>query len=520
MAIQVNRYIAQAGGQGSPPASPFVPAGGNEFQGLAQTGNALAAFAEKRAAAQRELDLLKATSGAQKELADLEFEIGRDPNYRQAEQTYGAKAKEIVDKYGANITDPLVKGAFDARVSGYVATQALNVRKDAWKRETDDAKGTLDEVTAQAVRGAAASRTDIEEKQHIDGAVQAINSMEAGGYLTRQEAVNKIQALRKDVEGYRVLRVVNSQFPEDALQTLLDPKQLPWLDPKTRETYIGRVQNQIEIKQRQEIAAAERAEREADRNLKRGQTSTEAGLIGRIVAGEPISEGQLAELARRQQISDDGWRMLRSELRGRGEGVDNPNVVADLTSRMVRGGEDIFADLMRERQNGNISRGTLDGLVKENQARIDRGQKEQFKTAGEREGFDFVQNYITGGKGMFELSDETKQRFALASREYLSRLRADPNAVPDDIARDVVAKYAATIKVMPQSGYYQAPTDRPSLDAAKARLKALFDGQLITPEVAARESAKLKAFEDSLPPAPPPAKPGSKPGTVQKKEGR
>jgi ribosomal protein S30 len=503
VAIKLDRYFSQPGVAGQPVA-PYVQASDNMLGGLAQTAQSVASFVEKRAAAQRQVDLLKAENGAKSDLAALEFEIEQDPDYRTAEQRYMTRAGEIARKYSEGLTDPLTKEEFGARAQSYLQTQALNVRKAAWGKEKNDAAATLDEATAQAVRQAAASRNDLEERQAIDGALRSISSMQAAGYLTPKEAQAKIQGLRQDVEGYKVLRVVNSADPQRALETLTDPSQLPWLDPKQREAYIGRVQTRLEIQQRQEIAAAEKAERDADRNLRRAQTTTEAVLIGRIAGGEQISENLLADLARKQQISDEGWRMLRGELRARGEGVDNPGVVIDLTNRLV-GGDNIHDALLRERAAGNLSRNTLSDLMKDNERRQTGERKEEWKSAEEREQFQYMSKYLGSDKLAFSFDDDTAQRLATAQREYRDRVRLGQES-PRDIANDIVAKYARTVR-QPVSTYYDEPRSRQEGAAAATLLKQKFDAGLISREVYAREMQALNAKIEALPPAPPePAK--------------
>lgn len=480
--------------------------------GLIEAGTLLIDYADKREKAQRAIELGKATNGATRELEQLQLDLENDPDYASAEARWQAGAAAIRDKYAKGFSSDPGRAEFAGHFDKLALGAEFQVKRAARKKLIADAEAVLDDSAELQSRRAANATNPLERDAAVEAFAKQLGEARDAGILDPNKAGDRLRAFRSRVAETAALRDANAD-PEAAAARLTDPGAYADLDPKRREGLIRSVQARADAVQRERIAAADRAERRADRQLRRDQAATEADIADRMQRGESFTTPQLSDLLRQQKISPEGYRFLREEPNRLAEGADNPRVVLDLQDRMIRGGSDIHLDILRARAVGNLSRVTAGQLMADNQGRLDRAGREEWKTAEERDWFNYIGQYLGQDKLMFAFDDDTAQRVANAKMEYRQRLRAPVAAgaapeTPEAVARDIVARYANRIAPLPPSSYYAEPKSQSDIIAAGDRLRALRDGGQISPATYAREMQALRARAESLPaPAPKGRKP-------------
>lgn len=476
-----------------------VGAAGAAFGGLDKLADTFGDVADRMKKTRQAAELERASSGARRELLEAEFVFGQDTDYATQPDRFKKKTDEIRAKYLEQIGDTTVRTLFSRDFDKLATTKEFAVRSDARKGEIKGFVATLDDATDSAAALAARARNDIDRKAAIDAGTLAIDRMAQFGVIDSVDAGKRKRKFLSQVDEANLLgRFNGSEDDVNAALTDLRAGKYSNLDEVAQERLVRAGQARADALARERIATDERAERLADRTLKRGQAKKEAEIIGALAKDpDAFGEKELAEMAARQEISDEGYRAVRAERMRRQEGVDNPAVVVEMQDRMIRDGEDIHGELNRQRVAGQLSSPTYGRLLAENQRRIESKDKEQFANADERRAYDYLSTKLGKDKLMLSFDDDTASRLADGRREFFER--TGRGETPQEVADDIVAKYQRARPTPPAIGYgIGAPQAVGDIVPLGNRLRALRDAGKISTFDYKREMTVLRRWQEIL----------------------
>lgn len=471
--------------------------------GLFKAASTLAAFAEKQQAARNAVELMRANTAATKELNDLADQIDQGGDFKNGVAQFEQGAAEIVKRHSASISDPLGQEKFQSHVAGLAETRRVTLRNSLFKLEADDAQSALDENLTTTAQAAAQARTPLERQQYDVQAAAAIKSMQDARYIKPTQATNLLQAYRSKIDESQA-RSLMQLDPDAADRALNDPQQFKNLDPVKRATLSDQAQRRSEARMRQDIAAQEKAERQAEKQFHDAQRANEGKLTADIIDGKPISADAIAEATRRQLITPEAARTALNLMRKPDDVPDDPKAVIDLENRLYRDGQDINREIVSG-AGTTISKATASRLLKENEDR----KKAPPMDAQQKMDFDFMGKYLGSDKLAFSFDEDTAQRLALAQREFNRRVVIGKEN-SGDVANELVARFARKVEPVPGSILGDIKT-REEVGPAAQRLQQLRQNNLITDEQLAKEAQRLRQIEETLPPPAPPKK-GAKKG--------
>lgn len=262
--------------------SPSIAAGTavDMSQGLFRAAQAAASLVEKQRAARDAVELMRANTGATKELNDLHDQIEQGGDFKNGVTTFEQGAAAIAEKYGQSVSDPVSRERFNAHVSGLAESRRVALRRSLFELEVNDAKSALDENLATLAQAAATSTSQVERQQHESAAANAIATLRDARYLKPTEAVNLMQGFRGKIDAVTAEQVIQAD-PAKAEKLLGDPRFLPNLDPLKREKLIERSAAINDRVERRKIAEEDRQERLARKKIEEQSDRIEKALIER-----------------------------------------------------------------------------------------------------------------------------------------------------------------------------------------------------------------------------------------------
>lgn len=480
---------------------------GKTIAGVAEQTNRWAGYVrQQQQEATRRAESLKATRDA----IELENSIGpvvdaitKDPDLspddkrRAFDEAYADATAEL--KY----TDPEVAVA---------AEKSRHSLRKQWAQGLDEAilKEERSKAEANLVAGLAGlAKASVADPERSIARAQAliISGAQAAGW----DAAKEEAELRKwtgMMEGNAVRRRLADPAQVEGLYAqLLDESQFPGLDPKTRTTLIGQAATQVERVQRDRIAAAERADRLAERAVKDMQ-ATNAGQLRVGIMGGEVTEQQLTTMLQERKISLKDFNQLLPALRGEIEQNDDPDSVVSLTKDIYDGTAD-ERYVWQAYADGRLSKDTATRLMSTIES-VRKGGGVLGRDDVKR-GREFVDQMVGGTRGPLAILDsQSSQRVASALRDYDEAVQAEDEAAraegrPPDFKRitdDVVSRYKpddqVTLSALPRPYGYTGPRAQIDIEGAKAAVADAYDRGDLSAAQMAEQAALLRQYEDIL----------------------
>ena len=317
--MRVPSYQPQVG----VPFAPLAPAGANVGEGIATGLQSLAGVVgdlaqqqQQRDRAQAEADaeirMIRATTDATRDLADLRGKLIDDPDYATAPQRFDAAARAIGDRYTQGIGDPLRAARFENHFAGLVGTGGVAVREAAQARRRDVAMSSLAD-TLDTQRRAAADATNSVEYEH---AVTAIGSAIAGlrdaGVLSAADA-GRLAREQLGLVDEEVVRAQLNRDPYAAVADLQDHQAFRYLDPVRRQQFLSQAVTDVRQLEARREADARQAKVEADAALRsdRADLREEARLALQTIDNGDDYQGLDGLIRRAQGLDPDTARRLQ-----------------------------------------------------------------------------------------------------------------------------------------------------------------------------------------------------------------
>lgn len=486
--------------------------GGQAFGQISEFGQKLEEIGAKLQAQRDETDLVSKVADYKVRLAQLPIEIINDPNIAPEDRVanFKAKADEFREKLneGANDTvqRTLSNHAVGLTAEGLIHMQSADVAEQI---QTERAK-----LNAQ------------QERLAVDEAAKEAGGDYYGATATRQER----QALLKRAETRRILNPIETQALDDhsrntkwemvatnnpyAVMQLIASGNLRDMDPAKSQHYFNVAVNVLNQRQ----AALDRADKEAERAIKRTQEVTAAQATADVIEGKPVA---IAPLVRSRALDDAVGRTLQELQRKLVSSQDPAKYQKGLAASMEasleqqkydnkpldpRLAETIMDDYYRDR----ITKDEFTHLMS-----VVRGVDDYKHQAGKED----TNNDISHAHAKLEQSLRTtgpadkfdalsNQTIVDATEYFYRRMKQQPTADPwkikkeaEDIFKPVIEKRLGLSK-----------EDKAKLDDAK--MDSMLQSKVITPaghkayRDKSQEERGWNAVQDAIKNLPPPPPPG------------
>lgn len=240
-------------------------------------------------AARQASELTRAQAAATLGLAELEAGFDQDTDFATMEERFKTGVEELRGRTLEGIEDDAVRQQFTREFNILAQSKIIAVRRKAFKLESDSTIATLDSLVPEYARLAATAGSDLERDMVIAQGNAAIANLAAAGFITQQDAVKRQQDFLSSVDEAGARAIITAD-PEEAVSILLDPDELPNLDPVSRSRLTDTAVRRADAVAAERARAAEKAEREADRARSARADSFMKDLFDRDSRGELTRE--------------------------------------------------------------------------------------------------------------------------------------------------------------------------------------------------------------------------------------
>jgi len=420
--------------------------GANSAAQAAQAfGNQMIAADAKYQDAKRQSDAAAIAADAEQRLANIQFNVSTNvpvdpttglPDHKLAVQTFQDNAEVARDQIMRNIIDPQVQAYVAQHFDQAAIDRGIQTQQTAWGVESSARRGALDTNLASSAQQMSTAPTDLSKARISGEAIAWIKGAVAAGWLNPQEGANRQLRFGSDVAETQVQQDMNSD-PAAAFAKLQDPNTYPGLLPDRRAVLVNTAQARAESVDRHNLLTEQRAEIQAERQLRQTQASNFGKMFGAAMAGNPIDPNQLADMVTKQQLSPEAANAVLSARQGQ----DDPNAALHLWNA-VGTGEATANDIYAALSNKTISKPTGVSMIQSINSNAVGGDN-----ANERTWFGVLKT-ATGGdmieKGLVDLNNAgevaTARNYAQALVEWNNRVVID-HQDPKTVAYDMVPRY-------------------------------------------------------------------------------
>lgn len=504
---KIVRYEAQYAF--NPPRGDIAGAGASGMA-LARQANAVsdqfADLADKQKVARQRAELADANMKGATALADLELELERDTDFATQPERFKQRSQELRQSIADGIQDGAVRGLFQQDFDKLALSKSVSVRRDAFKRENDDARAKLDANLDTYAELAGKSRNDQEYADIVTMARMEISNKAEAGYITREDAGKRERGFASKLDEVQVRKLMLAD-PEAAMNRLMSG-EFAGLDETARTRLTETAIRKYDSRQAELGRQADRAERLAEKRLKaEGDALAKDGWD--MLAGGNLSVEWIRE--NKAKLSETDFRSLMHAATTEDAKQDDVETVIDLRSRVDT--DDISTDAARALREGKIRTGTYNSLVEKNRsAQRDDQPASPYKSSRDliRQTLDPT-NLVTGPAAQI-----AKSGMASALVDYDEWAIANPRATRQehlDEARATIQRYQiVNYEQMSMSQglprYFKGARSEMSmerLDQAEAETMRQFDARAMSQSQATQELQRIENWRGILR-----AKPGAK----------
>jgi len=402
MPLQLTQYRQQTTlSQVGVPRAQAAAAGDTIGAGLTQFANQIEQIGKGLFAAQREADLQDRIGKATAEISELELRFDKDQDFRTAPDRFKAETETIRDKYLDGVTDTAVATAFRKQFQQISLAKSINVRKDAWKKEIDYNRASLDANLDTYATAAANAKNPAEAAIVENQARIALASAQAGGWITAEDAGKRERSFLTKRDSAVVIRDLSIDPMMTATKLSLDPSYAANIDPVQRERLVDQAYRRADTEQKTRDAQAER-ERKArgDELLKDALAKQADGKLTRAYVD------QIKDF-----IEPSEYKSLLAGLNG-ADRKDDPQAFAELQGLIYTNAVEAEARARVLHQNGRIKNETLASVISRS--------REISRQEGPRTEYERSRLFITDTLKPSALVNDPagSARYALAIREF------------------------------------------------------------------------------------------------------
>ena len=294
---------------------------------LGEMANTFAAFADKQITLRRQSDVAKMSLEATKRLTDLEIEFDKDTDYRTASQRFDQQAQAIMADIAKTTNDRTVLAAFQTEYTKLALAKSVNVKKDAWVKEKDAAKATLDDSIETYSRLYADAKNPVEKNLIRQQANQTIVGSGEAGWITREEAGKRRRLFDSRATEAEIAKLGRDPAAAETIVQRLIAGDFKDLDPVARERQIRTWQARADAFDRKAIAWAERADRNAAKALKAESEEAQKDFMVKAMNGKLTIQDVLAK----QNVLEPAALKASLAMARGGDGVTDKAIDIELT---------------------------------------------------------------------------------------------------------------------------------------------------------------------------------------------
>lgn len=501
------------------PSAPRVPSeafgGSGDFEaaakGLSDFGASLARVSEASVTAEREAAVSAATVRATADLKSFVMDLEQDPDFATYPERFKTKATEAFETYSQGL-DERSKAKFRANFERLSLEQALNVRSMANKRVVDKATADLDTALDGYANIGAEAASPQERAEAVAQGRAAIQSAAQTGVINAETAGKRERAFLSRLDEVTARKLIAAD-PFSAAKVLGNSKILPNIDEKARVQLLETANRRVEAIERENTAKADRAERRAEREIRR-QGDEAAKELDQLLADGVLTREAVDK--KRGVLSPSEYRGFLKAVGPKEIDADDRDTIARIEPILGTPGADYQIDLAFA--TDKLKTETYRSLRNKNRELMKDDQPDSpYKTGRE---------FLSVGLDPGQISNDptVRQPLAIARvralRDYDNWIAGNPNAVREDIQRkadEVLERYQNVAfgelrLALPRpygfSGSKRDVTPDTVTEAAGKILQDQAAGKL-SPTEAARELQNLDVWERASQPKTP-AKPAGK----------
>lgn len=454
--MRVPVYTRQVGvsiGGPAPRLDVAAFAGGAAAKGLDVIADTAADYAESLVRARRAIEVSKATAGAQRELDDLHLDLEQQGDWRGGVKRFEDGAAKIAEKYGKGLSDASSQSQFQTGFGRSIETRRVALRRKMVDFMQADGEATALQAIDDGARAAAGARTDLERRQAMAAVASIITDMRDSRVISPVKAVTMFRDFKGKIAEAQVLTALNGARESGAMAIVerLQSGEFEGLDEVRRQRLIDTALRRAEHQQRASIAAGERNERRAERQLRQMEDDTAKEAASRRARGELTVEWVEQN---RRNLSRSEYERYR-EVAGGGTMVAPPQ--RDDVSALAQLQRNVDAldpaqfqrEALRLRQQGLIRDETFDGYVERNRsARRDDGPPSPYKAGRNLVVTALDPGNVVGVIGKYARGAMTEAR-ADAEADFDTWSTGNPAATRDQAvakARELVARYRQDVE--------------------------------------------------------------------------
>jgi hypothetical protein len=170
-------------------------------------------------------DASKITIDGTRALDELAEKADRDPDFRAAPDGFRASVAELRKRTVDTIQSENVRNLVSEHFDKLSIAKEFEVRKQAWGREKDDAKATLDTGLSQAADSFAKAGTPQERDLHQGVADSLVDGAASAGFIRAEDGV-RLKAGFRDQANSLYVRRVGIDDPKAAAKLVAEPGAL------------------------------------------------------------------------------------------------------------------------------------------------------------------------------------------------------------------------------------------------------------------------------------------------------
>jgi hypothetical protein len=281
-------------------------------QAVGELGSAMQQIDQRLTEARRASQLNEAVGRATESLGRLEIQYGQDTDFKTSPDRFSKDVEGLRSEFEKTIDDPVVRSSFAQHFQTLATTKRLNVLKQAVNQEQDYNVSQLTSNRKIYAQAAANAQNDAERQLIMSQWEVSVGGMQQAGWITRQDAANKILQFNTDIDEARLEEALSKSPDEAAFRLAAEPEYLANLDPIKRNRAIEEGFNRAAEAERRQRTESERIRGEQrEAIMKTAWDMNTANTLNRgfIQRVRPIvTDGEYHELLtamRRKETGDD-----------------------------------------------------------------------------------------------------------------------------------------------------------------------------------------------------------------------
>lgn len=455
-----------------------VVTAGAEYGELKQLGGAVTSEAAKFTEALRQArevnELSNAKMAVEKGFNTLELELETDPDYKTFSKRFETKKNEIWKEASKGISEPAAYDALSREFAKETVIREFSVNRLAVKKEIAKMKGDLLYNIDEATR--LGNTRMINEM--IVGAVAAGVIAEDDGERRRKEAIRNVDVFKANA--------LIMQDPEAAIKSIMDAKQFPNLDEKTR----------FELTRSAEIEW-ERRDRLAEKKVKKIQEDTDRNFLV-LLSNDQLTRTQIQDAIKKNELSPSDSRFFLKAIERPAEGKTDPDTFVRHSIEISEGTKDpqqLQNEVKRSYLYGAISKSDFSHFMTKIDS-IKKGGAEgaggvPIKDAYYKRAVEYLKGQVKPSQGLFTPeSADASHNLMMATMELDNRIAEARKAGKPVKGNDIVN---LAIEIAPNYKMSMAE----SLQKTRERIKAQ-QQQAVQAREATKATGKAKTPKEAV----------------------